>query len=1055
MADVLAPTTPMIAPQEDAADVLAPTAPVEATPAVAAPVSTAVTPESIAAKHGITIEDYQTLRKDYPEIATDEEFDAFLTPEVEIEQPVTPAPAPVEYKASRNKFAGQGISDQDYNTLVRDYRDVMTPDELDKMILDTFDRGAIDRLMPTDLKQPNIALPPAKKAQLEGDTTEYDDLPFTTIKLIAKEHSLDPRVQDGINQIYQIHQAKKFLENVENTKLDLEEIGDVDRPGLWFQSFYDDEAEAMRTSLRIRSEETIVKQANAAGVPLSYNAKEKIWQIPLPNSSVATNLLRTGDYKLTPDKQHIEVTPGVLKQMYSSKGEIAGTVAGVVGGTMLATQAAKALASSGALGFWGKLGVAAIPVVTTAIGTTVGDQADYLMARMNQHIEYDHSLAMEKAGGKLAASVMWDIGGFAAVKGGAAAFKASSEQLAALWVHMTGGNTEAAVKVLTKETGVAYDVAVARVQEMQDILGITFSGKTMDEKVVQMLATTENKSRSMLISAAQQDPSIITTMRNAAIDRAKGFMKSIDTFASKFSDESLADPKAVSGWYKSVFDTISNYETNVGKAYQGVKDTANKVAGDFTFDIDKVAVDPIKEAIEGIVGITRPAELAGKKISAIDLRTSLDPDILAANKSAVTQLVDLTNRHVNELKAKAAGITNSEPLTKLIDAAYSINPNRSMADLIDLRQTVNHLYRQLPSAEHNSAKALLAAKSKIDKVIVDTMKGKTGGEEWLTQWSNVRKDYSIMKEFLEINKANLTANKENIDILAKELVRSSRFSSGTYADFMTAVRKGVQKDHPEQADAIISRIELSMVNDTVQKYAAKEGVEVEGIAFPELGRELRSLNLESKEAMFLVETADKLGSFFKADVQMVGTNSPILGPSSGIATSLWGKAKQIMVNESFNKIREKLPFGKWKDIYATRDRLAQLMVDPLNADVSEKLIRDIGTADGKFRAMVGEYQKQFAMRKAAGEDFGELVPIYVRHGQTYIGHTASKGTASRAYNTGETIPRKMIATTKDYMRITGKSSASRGYVTNQDKQILLENHFLAIEYTDNQILKLY
>lgn len=1008
-----------------------------------------ITGEEVAKKHGLLFDDYNAFRAEYPDIATDAEFDEFLT-SLDTEEP---SPVPLQ----QNRFAGQGVSDKDYADLHRDLRGTLAPEEIDELIDSSYEDQAVAimTLDEKDILKPTIKLPLSRS--LDGmsppDGETYDTIPLPMVKHIATKYRLDPRVPEGINAIYKAYNMERFVEDAESTVADLEEIVDIDTPIRSVMGFLGNQA-AQDTLVQVKdtNEKKIIELARRNGLNIRMDNGE--WLARMPDGSEQV------------------VTPGVMKKLYVSKGEVAGAVVGGMGGVagaIAANSMVRTLMSLPAGAGLSKTALFIAGAIGSTLGSVAGDQGDYLLARMNQHVEFDANLAKDKAYGTAEMNLIGEALGLGL---GTIAYKSAnslSRGMAAIYTNITNGNPDAAAKYMMEIAGIDKTEALKRVAKLEESFNIKLKGSDSD-KITQMIGMTENKALAIIASAARQDPAVIPAMQKLARERGQGYLREIEKSVANFSTEAVTDPKAVAAWRKTILENISNYEQNTKLQYSALKNASDDIAPDFQFDIDKVAIEEIREAVSEIVGITQPAKSGARKLAVIDADTGVDPAIVAANAAAQASPLDLTSTFSQVLKDKAAGMANARPLVELIDAAYSINPNRKMSNLIDLRQTVNHLVRQLPEGDYNARKALLAAKTKIDQTISGEMNKRSGGKAWLDTWAATRKEYSVMKEFLDTNKISLTAEKEDVSALARILTKASESNTGVYTDLMAAIRKG--SGTSDEGKSLITRLELAMVNDTVQKYAARDGAVLEGIAFPEFAEQLRKMELVTKEAQFLAETADMIGTMFKSDVEMVtNMNMPGVGPSSGIATSLYGKAKQMAVNETFNKLREKMPFGKWKEVYAAKDRLAHLLVDPLNADVSSKLIKDIGDADGKFSILVENLQKSYAkmIAEAPEKDIGEVVQIYRRHGQDYITYKNSRSIASRSYNTREVVPRKAIVSGERAAQLLAKAKqtqgtlkdkdlfglASRGVITRTDKEILVRNGYLAIEYADSQILKLF
>jgi len=400
--------------------------------------------------------------------------------------------------------------------------------------------------------------------------------------------------------------------------------------------------------------------------------------------------------------------------------------------------------------------------------------------------------------------------------------------------------------------------------------------KTDAEKAIYALTQTQKGGEAIVSAASKLDATASATVRNQVAKRAEDVLK--------ITDELRADNvQAI------VNQNLKSYTDEVKGFYKQVKEAPKEFTTDYSFDFDKLGIQPIVETI-------------GAKIE----------------NPAIKQ------RFVNTL-------------TKIEQASEG----RTFNDLIDLRQAVNDIKFNGPNLKFSDAKTLDNAISAIDNEIDTAAKTHIPQyETWAKNWDTAKVEYAKMKD-LESNILYKVLTKPGIneDTVVKAFTKYIGAGDNTFYQVMEKLPKNVQ-----------NRIEGSVLNNLTEKYAAGTLGGNRAIHFPLLSQELKKVSWQSPKTKQTVRTINRMAEVFKNDVNLARVSGGIEIPrfQSYLTTDPIVRLKFEVASKFFNHIKQFYP-GDEANALALVKHASKLLENPISDKSLKDMMRTIPLERRKFR----------------------------------------------------------------------------------------------------------
>lgn len=590
-------------------------------------------------------------------------------------------------------------------------------------------------------------------------------------------------------------------------------------------------------------EKTTMDELKARGIPAEYR-----------NGTL---------YTYDTQGNEIEVDdPSILQSLYRTKLEFGGAIAGGIGGAKLGSRVPTPIGKA--------IGTVGGAVIGSAIGAATGTGADVLLANINLVNKANDDVVYSKMLDSGIADIVMAPLGYAAGK----AIVGSGKFVKKAFDYVFDGNSDGAYQHLLNHMG--YDETQAKevVAKLEDLVG-PLRG-TDKEKAIYALTQTQKGGEAIVGASSQLDPTASATVRNQVAKRAEDVLK--------ITDELRADNvQAI------VNQNLKSYTDEVKGFYKQVKEAPKELTTDYSFDFDKLGIQPIVETI-------------GAKIE----------------NPAIKQ------RFVNTL-------------TKIEQASEG----RTFNDLIDLRQAVNDIKFNGPNLKFSDAKTLDNAISAIDNEIDTAAKTHIPQyETWAKNWDTAKVEYAKMKD-LESNILYKVLTKPGIneDTVVKAFTKYIGAGDNTFYQVMEKLPKNVQ-----------NRIEGSVLNNLTEKYAAGTLGGNRAIHFPLLSQELKKVSWQSPKTKQTVRTINRMAEVFKNDVNLARVSGGIEIPrfQSYLTTDPIVRLKFEVASKFFNHIKQFYP-GDEANALALVKHASKLLETPISDKSLKDMMRTIPIERRKFR----------------------------------------------------------------------------------------------------------
>ena len=355
---------------------------------------------------------------------------------------------------------------------------------------------------------------------------------------------------------------------------------------------------------------------------------------------------------------------------------------------------------------------------------------------------------------------------------------------------------------------------------------------------------------------------------------------------------------------------LQNYGADVRRSYNEVKIRATESpdAKNFDFDFNALAIKPVMEEVVDKI---------------------FDPTVKI--------------KYQNHMKR----------VNKLTDA-------RGFGNLIELRQLVNDFLFNKNISKADDKKLLRSALSTIDEAITDGAPNVVENpKQWLDDWAAVRSEYSQMKQVEEgalyksvfDRKGKMRAlNPEDV---VKRLTKHISALDGSFENVMSKLPMAGR-----------TKYEGAVIDHLTNKYT----MEGTAIHFPQLAKELESVNFTSPDARAMKKVLTDLGETFKNDLKIVNASTGMHIPSimQGLSDNLLVKLKYEVASKTYSKLRS-VTDKTARHRVDLLQKVGNLIEAPLNQKAANELLE---AADGDINIAKGvrEMQQQAARTKADGQD---------------------------------------------------------------------------------------
>lgn len=845
----------------------------------------------------------------------------------------------------------------------------------------------------------------------------YSRLPVETVQELAIELGANPVTPTGIDTIYKEYLRRtdpdEYNRAFANTEIsmdtvyqmaDIIELSDVDRPFLLMRSLVGDaEATAMYEKGRAEDRQRVIDTAKEFGHEVVYGTGPTDEGGNGLEADVPFIMVERADGT----KQPVLAVPnffsaeGFTITMARYFGETAGGIAGFAKGMEYAGKAGAVMDPALANFPLGRMISAGTKfgIVTgmTAAGAIVGDQLDYTAAAIRQDQDLEWSVAFEKAVGAAQASVVADVIGTPLIMLG----KAAISKAMYAFREVQNGNLKAAYASLKEITGLSDDQvdeiierwkklntpdAVDQPLQIQQQSKIPFSGGTKTK-----VLNREEEALAIVPITKAGGEALVNAA--ATIDQRASYMtaREVNKRAQNLLQESRSRLAAVTDSSDLVLDAqkaLDDYITSEKTMYDQVRTTGSDIVHSanpgYQFNIERTVLKPLLETIESTIGKVGKAEQAARTI---DL-------ILQRNRSG------------------------------------------TFDDLIDMRQLMNELFNSARGGlKYKHLEAFKEVMATIDDEIVRAMPDTTEGKVWLKDWDNARASYGRMKD-LTSNALAKAMRREgtNPEDLAKALIKYGKASDGTYTDLIK-----------ELDPKLWGKVEISMVNQLVEKWTFGMEGEFRAVHFPELDKALSTYDFTTPDAAQLQSAIGRLAEVYTNDTilaRMTGTIR-LTAPQQALTTDLVAKAHYSLASKVWNHLQRYLGTSNANMQSAVRI-VANFMENPLDAATVKEAI-NVAKGDTALIQAIEELQKQVAASQARG--VGNVKAKIFTNGKGQYSYEPKEG---YTWN-DKTVPVHTIVS-RDI--VADKLKLDPDNLSEVDKRLLKGRGFKAIGATDGTLIML-
>lgn len=270
----------------------------------------------------------------------------------------------------------------------------------------------------------------------------------------------------------------------------------------------------------------------------------------------------------TEDGKWVKVTPDLLDELASAKGEIVGGTAGAIAGGMMMPiphPLAKFLGSAAG----------------AALGAAAGTQLDYLYSAMKVSEDMNAQVALNKALTAAELSIVGDSIAYPIAKLGGAAVRGIKRAKDLI----IDGNSAGAYQALKDTMFISDGEAQQIVEGLQKFAAVP-GGNPAEQRIASTILTRPG-GEAIVQSVVRDSPKASQAIVQALDSRAQDIMRT----SSELSGEGVA---------KLLREDLDNYVADVKGFYGSVKDRALKAPGadQVQFDYDGLAVEPVLKRLQ-------------------------------------------------------------------------------------------------------------------------------------------------------------------------------------------------------------------------------------------------------------------------------------------------------------------------------------------------------------------------------------------------------------------------------------------------------------------------
>ncbi len=576
----------------------------------------------------------------------------------------------------------------------------------------------------------------------------------------------------------------------------------------------------------------------------------------------------TVGWRVMTDKGWQEANPSMWADLQKSKGEIAAGLTGSVLGAKYGFRAGIAAfpeaspISGPAGGILGMLGGG-------LVGSVVGNESDYIFEAMNKHAELDAANQVRRMTNAAQSSLLYDIIGGVAMKT-PSAIKATLDTMSNVKTKVTNAisSNEAVERALSDTMFLNKDESADLVRVMERFGEVP--GKTELDKRVAAAIYTQPGSEGIASAAAKINPIASRTVARNIDLRAQDLLKTSENLTS----DNL--PRLVTQDLKNYEDDVKNFYTEVKMKAATAPNAAN-----YTFDLDKLAIDPILEKLQ-------------KNID--------DPRVM-------------------------------EKFLLQVGRVRNITTSRDFNDLLELRKVVNDFKYNSKITSAKDFEQVNAVVKNIDSAITNgAQKVVPDADKWLDDFKTANYQYAQMMG-IKKNVLYKALTKPGIDY-DKTVSALTRYITAEDSTFLDVTQK-----LPMHTRA---KVEGSVINSLAEKYTAGvEGGE-RAVSFPQLGNALEKMTFTTPEARKFKLAVQDMAEVFKNDVPLAAATGSLRPPSEmGLLNpNLLNAAKRAFAMKIFNFGMKAISSDSTKLIY----KAAQVLENPLNSKSMTELMKDLDGA---------------------------------------------------------------------------------------------------------------
>jgi len=444
------------------------------------------------------------------------------------------------------------------------------------------------------------------------------------------------------------------------------------------------------------------------------------------------------------------------------------------------------------------------------------------------------------------------------------------------------GNRDGAYSALKTHLGVDD----AQVDEIiKNWEGITESklGGSRASKALRVLPQVTPGGEAITAKAAQINPKVGSALIQSISNRAKNVAQA----ANDITNDNVG---------VIIKDDLASYTDEVKNFYGGIKNHAVDAMEDsgYTFDYDKLTIDPLFEAI-------------GNKI----------------NNTAVKE--QFLNR-LNSVRQLGA-------ITDLKGEPIAASGLRGFDNLLELRKIVNEFKFNKRIVRGDDIKTINDISSRLDREIASAVSNNMPqGDVWLKEWKKANIEYSKMLTLKDnVMFKALTAKGVNMDKIISTVVKDIKSIDGT---FMQVMGKLPQRTRTLAEGAILKKL--------ISNHTIGDAGGFNAIHFPNLERDLDKLGFTDPTARGLKRAVKELANVFKNDVGLARAGGEIHTEkfTNTLSTDPKARIHMMVITKMFHAIQKYMPTEKGRAA-AMMVKASKLLKDPANSKNIQSIIKDL------------------------------------------------------------------------------------------------------------------